>query len=84
MAVLAVVEIDQNKYGFETENSLVMNWNKVQATVLAVDMRDEFAYLPLEFWRVRESRGCHLDQNNFANPLWEILQELLKSSELAN
>ena len=45
-------------------------------------MGDELGDLSFEFGRVRESRRCHLDQYNFADPLRVIVQQFLKRTKL--
>lgn len=45
-------------------------------------MGDELRDLSLEFGRVRESGRCHLDQDNFADPLRVIVQQLFKGTKL--
>lgn len=60
----------------------MMNRYEIQTPVLAINMRDELADLPLEFWRVRQRRRSHLDHDHIPDPLWVVLQELLKCAEL--
>lgn len=59
-----------------------MDRNKVEASVFAVDVRNELADLSLEFWGVGQGGRCHLNHDNVAYPLGEILKELLKCAQL--
>jgi hypothetical protein len=54
-------------------NVLVMNRDKIQTPILAVDMRDELADLSLKLRRVRQRRRRHLDHNRIPDPFRVVL-----------
>ena len=59
-----------------------MHRDEVERTILAVDMRNELRYLPLELRRVRQRGRRDLDENDIPDPLRVILQELLERAQL--
>jgi hypothetical protein len=60
----------------------VVNRNKVQATVLAVDAAHELADLSFEFRRVGKSRGSNLNEDDPTYPLGVIVQQLREGAQL--
>jgi hypothetical protein len=64
--------------------SLMMDRNKVEGSIFAIDMRDKLGNLSLEFRRVRQGRRRHLDHDNVTDPLRVIAKELFESMELWN
>lgn len=65
-------------------NALVVDRNEVKAAILAVDTCNSLRDLPLELGRVRRhrSRASHLDEHNVPDPLWVVVQQLLKRAKL--
>lgn len=61
-----------------------MDRDEVQTSIFTIDVRNEFADLPLKLGRVRQGGRGDLDHDNIANPLREILEELLKRAKLRN
>ena len=55
-----------------------MHGNEIERTVLSIDVGHKFGDLTLELGRVGQGGGRHLDQDNVANPLRVVLQQLLK------
>lgn len=69
---------------YSTGHALMMDGNKVQTSILAVDMGYELVDLPLELRGISQRRGCHLDHDHIPDPLWVVLQEFLKRTELCD
>src|SRR6267154_432098 len=63
-------------------NVLVVHWNEVQATILAIDAAHKLADLSFEFWRVGKGRGCNLDKDDPTYPLGVIVQQLRERAQL--
>jgi hypothetical protein len=63
----------------------VVDRDKVEAAVLAVDVRDELGHLALEPRRIgRERRGRRdLDEDDVADPFGVVLEQLFERAELA-
>lgn len=61
----------------------MVHGNEVQGTVLSVDVRDELRDLSLKLGGIRERGRRDLDKDNFALPLWIVLEKLLKSAQLS-
>lgn len=64
--------------------SLMMDRNKIERSVFAIDMSDKLGNLSLEFRRIRQGRRRHLNHDNVADPLRVIAKELFESMELWN
>jgi len=64
--------------------SLMMDRNKIEGSIFAIDMRDKLGNLSLEFRRVRQGRRRHLDHDNVADPLRIIIEQLFESMKLGN
>lgn len=60
----------------------MVDWDKIQTSVLAVDVGDELADLPLEFRGISQRGGRHLDHDCLPDPFWVIFQEFLKCAKL--
>jgi hypothetical protein len=60
----------------------MMNGDEIQTPILPIDMRNKLADLPLQLGRIRQRRRRHLDHDHIPDPLWVVLQELLKRAEL--
>ena len=63
-------------------DALVVDGDEVQRTELSVDVRDKLGYLTLQLRRVGKSGRSNLDQNDVADPLRVVLQQLLKCTKL--
>lgn len=61
---------------------LVMHGDEVQRAIFAVDVGDELRNLPFELGRVRQGRGRDLDEDDVANPLGVVLEQLLEGAKL--
>ena len=62
--------------------ALVMYGDKVQRTILSIDVGNEFADHTLKFGRIGQGRACDLNHDDVAHPLRVVLQELLECTEL--
>ena len=60
----------------------MMNRDEVQRSVLAVDVRDELRHLALKLRRVRERGRRDLDEDDVADPLRVVLEQLLERAQL--
>ena len=60
----------------------MMHRDEVQRSVLAVDVRDELRHLALELRRVRQRGGRDLNEDDVADPLRVVLEQLLKHAQL--
>ena len=61
---------------------LVVNRNKVQRAILAIDVRNKLAHLAFELRRVRQRGGRDLNEDDVADPLRVVLEQLLKHAQL--
>ena len=61
---------------------LMMHRNKIQRSILPINMRDQLAYLSLQLRTIAQRRTRHLDQHHIPNPLRVLRQQLLKRAEL--
>ena len=62
----------------------MMDRNKIEGSIFAIDMRDKLGNLSLEFRRVRQGRRRHLDHDNVADPLRIIVEQFFESMKLGN
>lgn len=60
----------------------MVDWNKVKASVLSVDVGDEFADHSFEFRGIRQGGGSYLNHHDVADPLRVILKQLFKRAQL--
>lgn len=58
--------------------------DEVEASVLSVDSSDQLTDLSLQLRRIRQAGTCYLNEDDFAPPLWVVVEELLESLELLN
>ena len=54
----------------------------VERAALAIDVRDELGHLALELRRVRQRGGRDLNEDDVADPLRVVLEQLLKHAQL--
>ena len=66
----------------KTMNTLVMYRNKIQASILAINMCDELRHDALKFGRVCEGRRGDLDHDDISDPFGVVLEEFLESTKL--
>lgn len=58
--------------------------DEVEASVFSVNPSDQLTDLSLQLRRIRQAGTCHLNEDDFAPPLWVVVEELLESLELLN
>ena len=61
---------------------VMVDGNKVQRTILSVDVSNELGNLTLQFWRIRQGGRGNLDENDLSNPLRVVLQQFFEGSQL--
>ena len=74
--------VDPVEQAVSRTDLLMMHRNKIQRTILPINMRDQLAYLSLQLGTIAQRRTRHLDQHHPPSPLGILLQQLLKRFQL--
>lgn len=59
-----------------------MHGDEVEASVLSVNPSDQLTDLSFQLGSISQAGASHLDEDDFASPLWVVVEELLEGFEL--